>query len=171
MGLTGRRGLVLGLEFTYRRMMAIPASDRSFTCDLRQGRMIWHYDARHDVVTLSYKDLVLETEADVAWFLRSCDAWWKHFDAGKPHERKDLLVDMGGIVVKPAVAASWNAARGRLVERYLRRTYRFGGERRTVTAVHLGEVLQKVEGTVYADRAEALAAFLADRGAEHRDAG
>jgi hypothetical protein len=152
-------------------MMAIPASDRDVIYELRQGRMIWHYDGFRDVITLSYKDLVLETEADVAWFIQSCDAWWKHFDAGKAHERKDILVDMGGIVVKPAVAGSWNTARGRMVERYLRRTYRFGGERRTVTAVHLGQVLQKVDGTVYADRAEALAALLADRAAELRDAG
>src|SRR5262249_39301464 len=108
----------------------------------------------------------IETEADVAWFLQGCEAFWKKFDAGKPeHVRKDLLVDMDGIIVKPGVAASWNAARGRLAEKYLGKTYRYGGERRTVTAVHLGHVLQKVDGTMYANREEALAALLADRAA------
>jgi hypothetical protein len=135
--------------------------------ELRKGQLQLHYDARYDVVTLAYRNVTIEAEADVAWFVQRCEAFWKHFDAGKPeHVRKDLLVDMGGIVVKPSMAASWNAARGRLGEKYLGKVYRYGdAERRTITAVHLGQVLHGVDGTTYADREEALAALLADRAA------
>jgi hypothetical protein len=146
--------------------MAQPSTDFRVSSELRAGQMILHYEARYDVVTLAYRDVTIETEADVAWFVQGCEAFWKRFDADKlTHERKDLLVDMGGIVVKPRVAASFNAARGRMAEKYLGKTYRYGGERRTITAVHLGQVLQNVDGTIYADRQEALAALLADRAA------
>jgi hypothetical protein len=146
--------------------MVSQSADFRLGSTLRNGEMICSYDAKYDVVTLAFENVVLETEADVAWWMQSCDAFWKRFDVGKPaHERKDLLVDMAGLVVKPAVAAAWNAARARLVAKYLRNTYRYGGERRTVTAVHLGQVLQKVDGTFYVDREEALAALLADRAA------
>jgi hypothetical protein len=144
--------------------MGSPKTDFHLILDVGKGKMIWQYDAAHDVVTLAYEGVVLETEADVTAFIHAGDAFWKRFDADKlAHERKDLLVDMGGIVVKPNVATAWNAARGYMVQKYLRNTYRFGGERRTATAVHLGQVLQKVDGTIYASRDEALAALLADR--------
>jgi hypothetical protein len=146
-------------------MMAQVLTDFRVSSELRRGHMILHYDARYDVVTLAYEDVTIETDADVAWFEQSCAAFWKRFDGDKlTHERKDLLVDMGGIVVKPRIASSFNAARGRMAQKYLGKTYRFGGERRTITAVHLGQVLQKVDGTIYADREAALAALLADRG-------
>jgi hypothetical protein len=144
--------------------MGGPKTDFHLILDVAKGKMIWEYDAQHDVVTLGYEGVVLETDADVAAFVQAGDAFWKRFDADKlAHERKDLLVDMSGLVVKPTVATAWNAARGYMVQRYLRNTYRFGGERRTTTAVHLGHVLQRVDGTIYASREEALAALLADR--------
>jgi hypothetical protein len=126
---------------------------------------VWHYDVANDVVTLSYVGLVLETEADVAWFERECEAFWKRFHGSAPSAaRKDLLVDMSGIVVKPAVASAWNGIRQRMADKHIAKTYRYGGiDRRTVTAVHLGQVLNKTDGTIYADREQALAALLADR--------
>jgi hypothetical protein len=146
--------------------MGQPVTDFQVSSELRRGQMILHYEVRYDVVTLAYRNVTIETEADVAWFVEGCDAFWKRFDGDKlAHERKDLLVDMDGIVVKPRVAAAFNAARGRMTEKYLGKTYRYGGERRTITAVHLGHVLQKVDGTIYADREAALAALLADRAA------
>jgi hypothetical protein len=135
------------------------------TSTLRQGRLVWHFDAANDVVTLSYVSLVLETDADVAWFQRECEAFWKRFHSGGLNPaRKDLLVDMSGIVVKPAVASAWNAIRQRMSDKYIAKTYRYGGiDRRTVTAVHLGQVLNRTDGTIYADRQHALDALLADR--------
>jgi hypothetical protein len=135
------------------------------TSTLRQGRLVWHYDAANDVVTLSYVGLVLENDADVAWFERECAAFWRRFHTGTPNPaRKDLLVDMSGIVVKPAVASAWNAIRQRMADKHIAKTYRYGGiDRRTVTAVHLGQVLNKTDGVIYADREQALAALLADR--------
>jgi hypothetical protein len=149
--------------------MGSPKTDFHLTIDVGKGKMIWQYDARHDVVTLEYEGVVLETDADVAAFVQAGDVFWKRFDADKrAHERKDLLVDMSGLVVKPTVATAWNAARGYMVQRYLRNTYRFSAERRTATAVHLGQVLQKVDGTIYASRDEALTALLADRAAQKK---
>jgi hypothetical protein len=131
---------------------------------LRGGRLLHLYDATDDVVTLSYSNLVLEGPGDVEWFEQQCVAFWCDFHGSPiPPVRKDLLVDMGGIVVKPAVAAAWNAARGRMADNYLAKTYRFGGDHRTQTAVHLGQVLQRTEGMIYANREEALAALRADR--------
>jgi hypothetical protein len=135
------------------------------TSTLRQGRLVWHYDVANDVVTLSYVGLVLETEADAAWFERECEAFWKRFHASAASPaRKDLLVDMSGIVVKPAVASAWNGIRQRMAAKHIAKTYRYGGiDRRTVTAVHLGQVLNRTDGTIYADREQALAALLLDR--------
>jgi hypothetical protein len=134
--------------------------------------LVWHYDAAHDLVTLRYADLMLESDADVAWFEQECEAFWRRFHESRPNVvRKDLLVDMTGIVVKPAVASAWNATRGRMAEKYITKTYRFGSgglDRRTATAVHLGQVLQKTDGTIYADRDQALSALLADRAAAAR---
>jgi hypothetical protein len=135
------------------------------TLSLRQGRLVWHYDFTHDVVTLSYTSLVLESDADAAWFEQQCEAFWKRFHGGRPNQpRKDLLVDMRGIVVKPAAAAAWNAVRAKMAAKYIAKTYRFNGfDRRTVTAVHLGQVLNHTDGTIYPNRQQALAALLADR--------
>ena len=133
---------------------------------LRGGRLVWHYDSRHDVVTLGYSNLTLENAQDVEWFERECEGFWTRFHgSATPPARKDILVDMQGIVVKPGAAAAWNAARARLAEKYLQKTYRFGGERRTQTAVHLGQALHNTEGTIHANRDEALAALLTDRAA------
>jgi hypothetical protein len=137
------------------------------TVSLRQGRLVWHYDFTHDVVTLSYVGLVLESDADVAWFEQECEAFWKRFHGATPNPpRKDLLVDMNGIIVKPAVAAAWNAIRAKMAGKYIAKTYRFNGnDRRTVTAVHLGQVLNNTDGTIYPDQQHALAALFADRAA------
>ncbi len=132
----------------------------------RSGRLVWHFDAVYDVVTLSYVDIVLEKLEDVAWFEQECEQFWRKFNDGLSGQaRKDLLVDMSGIVVKPAVATAWNATRARMAEKYIAKTYRFGGDRQTVTAVHLGQVLSNTDGTIYADRPAALAGLLADRSA------
>jgi hypothetical protein len=142
------------------------ATDLSVRSGLRHGQLIWHFDAWNDVVILSYKDLVLETDADVAWFEQECEEFWRRFHDSTDECRrgpKDLLVDLGGIQVKPAVAGAWNMVRERMVQKHLRKTYRFGGERRTLTAIHLGEVLQKTDGTTFANREQAFAALLADR--------
>jgi hypothetical protein len=51
-----------------------------------------------------------------------------------------------------------------MADKYIAKAYRYGGiDRRTVTAVHLGQVLNKTDGTIYASRQEALEALLSDR--------
>jgi hypothetical protein len=145
------------------------STDVHLTSALRQGRLVWRYERELDVVTLAYANLVIETAEDVAWFEEQCEAFWRRFHhSDQPGSRKDLVVDMNGIVVKPTAASAWNEARARLAQKYLAKTYRFGGERRTVTAVHLGQVLQRTDGTIYGSREEALAALMADRAAERR---
>jgi hypothetical protein len=162
-------GLAAGERTDTLAQMGSPSRDMQTASTLRGGRIVLDYDAINDVVTLSYSNLVLEAPGDVEWFEQQCVGFWRDYHGSPiPSVRKDLLVDMDGIVVKPAVAAAWNAARGRIAEKYLGKTYRFGGERRTQTAIHLGQVLQKTEGMIYADRKEALAALLADRLAARR---
>ncbi len=146
------------------RSKATQESQEQSISPLRHGRLIFSYSATHDVVTLRYTDLVLETGEDVVWFEQECESFWQRFHGSRQSpERKIVLVDLSGIVVKPAVANAWNAVRARLADKYIARTYRYGGERRTVTAIHLGQVLNKTDGTIYEDREQALAAIIADR--------
>jgi hypothetical protein len=78
----------------------------------------------------------------------------------------DFIVDLGELVVRPSVAAAYDAARVVLAETTALRAYRYAGTRLLRTKILTSSALHNAPANVYASYAEALAALRADRAAD-----
>ncbi len=123
--------------------------------------MFFDYDGKNDVVTATFKDVVLQTPDDVERWRRDVEERLAKFD-----RKVDLLVDLSGLVVKFTAGRVFGQIRTEVLARYTRRSYRFGGDEVTRMFVNTSGMIMGAATNTYPTREEALAALLAARAKE-----
>lgn len=123
--------------------------------------MFFDYDGKNDVVTATFKDVVLQTPDDVERWRRDVEDRLAKFD-----RKVDLLVDLSGLVVKFTAGRVFGQIRTEVLARYTRRSYRFGGDEVTRMFVNTSGMIMGAATNTYPTREEALAALLAARAKE-----
>jgi hypothetical protein len=107
---------------------------------------------------LVYRDVVLETAEEVqAW---GRDLGSRIVEGG----RVDLIINLGGLTVKPAFLKLYDDIRQDLIARRVRRVYRYGGTPAVRTKLITSATLHGQAPNVFATYEEALRALEADRG-------
>ncbi len=120
--------------------------------------MRFEYDPAIDAVHASFTDCVLATPKDVTRWEREVSA-----DLSYLGRRVDLLIDMTGLIVKPAVSLLFGEARARVLGTYAIHSFRYGADRTTRISVLTSSAIHGVDANVFATRAEAIAALLESR--------
>lgn len=120
--------------------------------------MFFDYDGKHDVVTATFKDVVLNTAEDVERWRRDVEDRFAKFG-----RKVDLLIDLSGLVVKFGAGRVFGQVRSEVLARNTRRSFRFGGDATTRTFVNTSGMITGAAVNNYNTREEALAALLADR--------
>jgi hypothetical protein len=120
--------------------------------------MRFDYDSANDVVSASFSDCVLNEKADV-------DRWEREVSRrlGTFGRKVDLLIDLSGLTVKPAVSALFGEARARVLSRYALRSFRYGADRSTRTSIFTSAAIYGAEANVFDTRDSALGALLEAR--------
>jgi hypothetical protein len=72
-----------------------------------------------------------------------------------------LLIGLAGLRVKARAARSFGEARSRILQKFIVHSYRYGGDRKTLTSIATSRVIHGAEDNVFPTREEALAALLA----------
>jgi hypothetical protein len=123
--------------------------------------MFFDYDGKHDVVTATFKDVVLQNADDV-------ERWRKDVEErlGRFNGKVDLLIDLTGLVVKFTAGRVFGQARTEVLARYTRRSFRYGGDETTRMFVNTSGMIMGAATNTYPTREEALAALLAARSKE-----
>jgi len=117
------------------------------------------YVQEHDFVLTSYVDVVLQDARDGFRWRREVSAQFRQID----RIPVDVIIDLRGLFVKPSAGTAYGENRAIIIERFCRRTYRFGGDLPTRTSVYTTAVLQGAHANVFATYDDALRALLQDR--------
>ena len=120
--------------------------------------MRFDYDVTIDAVHASFTDCVLSTAADVTRWEREVSLRLSTFS-----RRVDLIIDMSGLLVRPAVSALFGKARSRVLGTYSIHSFRYGADRATSISVLTSAAIHGVDANVCETRADAVAALLASR--------
>ena len=72
-----------------------------------------------------------------------------------------LLIGLAGLRVQARAARSFGEARSRILQKFIVHSYRYGGDRKTLTSIATSRVIHGAEDNVFPTREEALAALLA----------
>lgn len=84
------------------------------------GTIDFQYDAENDVV-IATSHWHIETEADLEpWY----QVWADYFEKNFPGRRMDLVVELTGFQINPAVAPRWGEYRARVHKNFTRHSYR-----------------------------------------------
>lgn len=120
--------------------------------------IFFDYDARNDVVTASFKDVVLQTAEDV-------ERWRNEVEErlGKFGKKVDLLIDLTGLIVKFTAGRTFGQVRKDVLAKHTHRSFRYGGDEMTRLFVNTSGMITGAAANTFATREEALAALLADR--------
>lgn len=123
-------------------------------------RLTFTHLPAHDAVHARFENVELVTPADA---LR----WSKETSAKlEPFGRKMyLIIDLAGLVVKPTAAKEFGRLRAEVLAKYAVASYRYGGDRATVTTVYTSAVLHNAAANHYGSFDEAIAAMKRDRAA------
>lgn len=111
-----------------------------------------------DAVLAEFDDVELNTPADAARWAREVDVRLGSFG-----HKVDLLINLDGLRVKPAASAEFGRRRAEVLAKHAKSSYRFGGDRHTVTSIFTSSVLAGAATNVCASYEEALAALRSDR--------
>jgi hypothetical protein len=120
--------------------------------------MRFQYDPSLDAVHASFTDCVLSTPKDVERWEREVKARLATFG-----RKVDLLIDMSGLIVKPAVSTLFGEARARVLRMYANRSFRYGADRSTRISVFTSSVIHQIDANVFATREEAIEALIQSR--------
>ena len=103
------------------------------------------------VVESVFTDVVLATLDDVA-------RWEREVGVVLQQQRPPilLLINLDGLIVKPAAAGTFGEARARVLGRFATKSARYGGDGWTRTAIHTSSIRHQTHGSVFASRQEAL---------------
>lgn len=120
--------------------------------------MRFEYDHGCDAVSATFVDCVLAERKDVDRWEREVSRRLETFG-----RKVDLLIDLGGLIVKPAASAAFGEARSRVLSRYALRSFRYGADRTTRTSIFTSSAIHGVDANVYESREAAVAALLEAR--------
>lgn len=123
-------------------------------------KMSFDYDEKHDVVTATFQDCVLNNALDVARWRTEVEGFLSRYPA-----KVDLLINLDGLVVKYTAGRVFGRERTEVLSRYTLRSFRFGGDEMTRMFVSTSGVISGAAVNVHASRDDALKALLADRAA------
>jgi len=112
-------------------------------------------------VLAEFENVELQTPADASRWAKEVAVRLAAFG-----HKVDLLIDLDGLRVKPAASREFGRQRADVLARHTRRSFRFGGDRSTLTSVHTSAVLENAAANVYASFEEARDALRRDRAAE-----
>ena len=121
-------------------------------------RLTFNYLAEHDAVHARFENVELVSAADAI-------RWSKEVAAKlEPYGRKVyLLIDLTGLVVKPTAAKEFGRLRAEVLAKYSVESYRYGGDRPTITTVYTSSVLHSAAANHYGSFDDAVAAMQRDR--------
>ncbi len=111
-----------------------------------------------DIVEATFAGCELKSTADVVKWRAQVER-----ELGRFGKKVDLLIDLDGLVVRPAAARLFGEYRSDVLSRFTRRSYRYGGDSATRTSVFTSSVLTGAQANVHATRQLALAALVEDR--------
>ncbi len=111
-----------------------------------------------DVVEAIFHGCELRTPGDVATWRSDVER-----ELGRFGKKVDLLINLDGLIVRPAAARLFGEYRSYVLSRFTRRSFRYGGDTPTRTSVFTSSVLTGAHANVHPTRALALAALLEDR--------
>lgn len=120
--------------------------------------MRFRYLQEDDAVLAEFENVDLVTPADAQRWAREVDLRLASF--GK---KVDLLINLDGLKVKPGASREFGKKRAWVLAKHSHRSYRFGGDRATLTSVHTSAVLEQTAANVYASFDDARAALRRDR--------
>ena len=126
-------------------------------------KMSFDYDEKHDVVTATFQDCILNNALDVARWRTEVEGFLSRYPS-----KVDLLINLDGLVVKYTAGRVFGRERTAVLSRYTLRSFRFGGDEMTRMFVSTSGVISGAAVNVYASRDAALKALLADRASEAR---
>ena len=121
-------------------------------------KMSFDYDEKHDVVTATFEDCILNNALDVARWRTDVEGWLSRFPA-----KVDLLINLDGLIVKYTAGRVFGRERTEVLARYTLRSFRFGGDEMTRMFVSTSGVISGAAVNCFGSRQEALQALLADR--------
>jgi hypothetical protein len=116
------------------------------------------YDEALDVVEAFFEGWELKTAEDVVAWRREVEK-----ELGRFGRKVDLLINLDGLVVRPRVSKFFGEERAEVLARYTTRSFRYGGDPWTRTAVFTSAVRWGADANVYPSREAAVAALLAAR--------
>jgi hypothetical protein len=118
----------------------------------------WHEPVQ-DVITMTFQDCVVETAEEATDFM--CVVF---LHIQRHRTPADVLIDYGGLTIKPQAAHQFGLERAEFRRRFVRRSFRFNvGMNSSRTAIYTSAVLTGAETNIYPTREDALAALLAER--------
>lgn len=120
--------------------------------------MFFDFDAKHDVVTASFKDVVLTSNEDVERWRREVEERLAGFK-----KKVDLLIDLSGLVVQFGAGRTFGQIRKEVLSQYTQRSFRYGGNEMTRLFVNTSGMITGAATNAYETREEALTALLKDR--------
>lgn len=116
------------------------------------------YDAAHDVATAVFRHVTLHNAADVRRWRQGVEREFERI--GK---KVDLLIDLDGLVVRPAAARAFGQTRAEVLAKHTNTSVRFGGDAQTRATIFTSAVLDGAAANVHETRDAALRALLDDR--------
>jgi hypothetical protein len=124
-------------------------------------KMSFTYQAAHDVVLARFDGVELTTSIDAARWAAEVDE-----KLGAFGRKVTLIIDLTGLVVRPTAAAEFGRLRAEVLAKHSTTSYRFGGDRATVTSVYTSAVIHHADANHFASYEAALAAVKREREAE-----
>lgn len=97
-----------------------------------------------DAVLAEFDGVDLNTPEDVHRWAREVDTKLRGFG-----RKVDLIINLDGLRVKPAASREFGKCRAEVLATHSKSSYRFGGDRSTLTSVHTSAVLQQAAANVY----------------------
>jgi hypothetical protein len=129
----------------------MPPSDKAWVIRFR-------YLPEDDAVLAEFENVELQTAADALRWAKEVDARLSTFG-----RKVDLIINLDGLRVKPPASREFGRQRKEVLARHSRRSFRFGGDRSTLTSVHTSAVLENAAANVYGSFEEARDALRRDR--------
>lgn len=128
-------------------------------------KITFTYQAAHDVVLARFEGVELNSSADAARWAVEVDEKLRVFG-----RKVTLVIDLTGLVVRPTAAAEFGRLRAEVLAKHSTSSYRFGGDRATVTSVYTSSVIHHADANHYASYDAAIGAVKRDREAEQEAA-
>lgn len=120
--------------------------------------MRFRYLPEDDAVLAEFENVDLQTPADAQRWAREVDVRLASFG-----RKVDLLINLDGLRVKAAASRDFGRLRAEVLARYTLRSFRFGGDRSTLTSVLTSAVLEGAAANVFGSLEEAREALRRER--------